>query len=76
MLVNSVKRLPVVSDGHLVGLVSRADLMRYFDRPDADIADDVQRTLASPLSAPDDHHIVSAVHDGEVTLHRNGPPPK
>lgn len=68
MLVNSVKRLPVVSDGHLVGMVSRADLMRCFDRPDEAIADEVDRTLASPLSAPDDHRIVSAVHDGVVTL--------
>jgi CBS domain-containing protein len=68
MLVHSVKRLPVVSEGHLVGLMSRADLMRYFDRPDAGIAADVDRTLASPLSAPEDHRINSAVRDGVVTL--------
>src|SRR5579859_4183348 len=68
MLVYSIKRLPVVSEGHLVGLMSRADLMRTFDRPDTDIAADVDRTLASPLSAPEDHGIAGAVHDGVVTL--------
>jgi hypothetical protein len=68
MLVYGVKRLPVVSEGHLVGLVSRADLMRYFDRPDADIASAVERTLADPLSALEDHRIVCAVRDGVVTL--------
>jgi CBS domain-containing protein len=68
MLVYGVKRLPVVSDGRLVGLMSRADLMRYFDRPDADIAADVERTLANPLSAPEDNRIASMVHDGVVTL--------
>jgi CBS domain-containing protein len=68
MLIYGVKRLPVVSEGRLVGLMSRADLMRYFDRPDAEIAADVERTLADPLSAPEDHRIASAVQDGVVTL--------
>jgi CBS domain-containing protein len=68
MLVHGVKRLPVVSGGDLVGLVSRADLMRYFDRSDSDVAADVERTLANPLRAPEDHRIVSSVHDGVVTL--------
>ena len=41
-----VKRLPVVdAGGHLVGIVSRADLLSVFDRPDqeirAEIVDDV-----------------------------------
>ncbi|HWN60252.1 MAG TPA: CBS domain-containing protein [Streptosporangiaceae bacterium] len=41
-----VKRLPVVdAGGHLVGIVSRADLLTVFDRPDqeirAEIVDDV-----------------------------------
>lgn len=73
MIVYSVKRLPVVSEGHLVGLVSRADLMHYFDRPDAAIAADVDRTLASPLSAPECHRIASAVDDGVVHPHRDRP---
>jgi predicted transcriptional regulator len=75
MLVYGIKRLPVVSEGRLVGLMSRADLMRYFDRPDTDIAVDVERTLASPLSAPEDHRIASTVHDGVVTSRgRSGTP--
>jgi CBS domain-containing protein len=68
MLVYGIKRLPVVSEGRLVGLMSRADLMRYFNRPDTDIAADVERTLASPRSAPEDHGISGTVHDGVVTL--------
>jgi CBS domain-containing protein len=39
-----VKRLPVVdTDGRVVGIVSRADLLKVFLRPDVQIADEVTR---------------------------------
>lgn len=41
MLGASVNRLPVVDAGRLVGIVTRADLVRAFVRPDAEIAKDI-----------------------------------
>ena len=39
MYVRGVKRLPVVdADGHLAGIVSRADVLAVYGRPDAEIA--------------------------------------
>lgn len=37
MTEHGVKRLPVVADGHLVGIVTRADLVRAYLRRDAEI---------------------------------------
>lgn len=50
MIENGINRLPVVSEGRLVGIVARADLVRAFKRSDEEIereiADDVLlRTL-------------------------------
>jgi CBS domain-containing protein len=45
MSIDDVNRLPVVDDGKLVGVISRADLVRYFARPDADIERDVRDEL-------------------------------
>ena len=43
-----VKRLPVVDDtGRLVGIVSRADVLSVFDRPDTAICDVVTRDIVS-----------------------------
>jgi|RifCSP16_2_1023846.scaffolds.fasta_scaffold124272_1 CBS domain-containing protein len=64
-----VKRLPVVdAHGHLVGIVSRADLLRVFLREDAEIAleirdDVIRRTL---WIDPDTIRIV--VREGVVTM--------
>jgi CBS domain-containing protein len=41
-----VKRLPVVdAQGHLAGIVSRADILRIFLRPDAELREDVRELL-------------------------------
>jgi CBS domain-containing protein len=68
MVEAGVNRLPVVENGALVGIVSRADLVRAFVRSDEEIAlelrDDVlERTL---WLSPDAVEI--AVADGEVRL--------
>jgi CBS domain-containing protein len=45
-----VKRLPVVDGtGRLAGIVSRADLLKVFLRPDEDIAEEVRREVVAYL---------------------------
>ncbi|MGG2464164.1 CBS domain-containing protein [Streptomyces sp. RGM 3693] len=64
----SVKRLPVVDGGGLlVGIVSRADLLKVFLRSDDDLAQEVRGVLAKFFAVPTrDLHVVVA--DGVVTL--------
>jgi CBS domain-containing protein len=63
-----VKRLPVCdTDGRLIGVVSRIDLVREFVRTDDAILDDVTRIMVHELSIPPTEVRVG-VHDGVVTL--------
>jgi len=68
MNTHHVRRLPVVdSDGKLVGIVTRRDLLSIFLRPDADIVHDVRQVLEDlPLTNPAD--VTVTVHHGVVTL--------
>ncbi|MGC0336068.1 CBS domain-containing protein [Streptomyces sp. SLBN-8D4] len=69
MAVRHVKRLPVVDDiGMLQGIVSRADLLKVFLRPDDEIADEVRRTVVSDLYPTAGHAVDLTVHEGVVTL--------
>ncbi len=68
MLEARVKRMPVVDDGLLVGIVSRHDILKMFDRPDGSIGEDVARVLADEVSLPDACHVKGFVEDGVVTL--------
>lgn len=68
MLVTGVNRLPVVEDGRLLGIVTRHDLLRLFDRSDEEIEAEIDELLASPLTAPEDHHVRVSVNDGIVHL--------
>lgn len=69
MLEQSVKRLPVVDiAGHLIGIITRADLVRAFVRTDDELAREIreeilERTLWSGPNAVD-----VEVHDGDVQL--------
>jgi CBS domain-containing protein len=46
MYTRKVKRIPVVdADGHLAGIVSRADVLAVFDRPDEDIRREVNAEI-------------------------------
>jgi len=63
-----VKRLPVVGkDGELIGIVTRADVLAVYDRPDADILAEVMSVLLDEfgLSAA---NFEATVSSGVVTL--------
>jgi CBS domain-containing protein len=69
MLEHRVKRLPVVDpENRVVGILSRHDLLRVFDRSDEDISVDLRDRLASARYAPDDHRVTFTVDRGVVTL--------
>lgn len=64
-----IKRLPVVdAEGMLEGVVSRADLLKVFLRPDGEIADEVRRDIADILFPSPVEPIHVMVTEGVVTL--------
>ena len=69
MLDHGVNRLPVVQQGRLVGIVTRADLVRAFARPDEQIVDDIRDIVALQQELWGDEQPVEVRIDaGEVTL--------
>jgi CBS-domain-containing membrane protein len=69
MLEQKVKRLPVIDDtGDLVGIVSRADVMKAFARSDEDIAADVARLFAHQVILVEPGEVEVFVTDGVVRL--------
>jgi len=67
MVSLGVNRLPVVEDGRLVGIVTRADLVRLFTRSDEEIARDIRQDVVTRLwIAPE--RIEVEVEQGEVVL--------
>ena len=69
MYERKVKRLPVVdANGHLVGIISRADVLSVFDRPDEDIRREIQDEVIPGEFLADPETIAVAVKDGVVTL--------
>ncbi len=69
MQSHRVKRLPVV-DGHgrLCGIISRADVLSVFERPDSDIWDDVVQDLIAGEFGLDPEMFVVTVRSGVVTV--------
>jgi CBS domain-containing protein len=67
MVSLGVNRLPVVEDGRLVGIVTRAVLVRLFTRSDEEIARDIRQDVVKRLwIAPE--RIEVDVEQGEVVL--------
>jgi CBS domain-containing protein len=63
----NVKRLPVVgADGTILGIVSRADLLKVFLRPDEEIRRDVVQAVSRMTMEP--ARVRVEAHDGVVTL--------
>ena len=64
-----VKRLPVIDDtGLLIGIISRADVLRVFARPDADIRREANEEVIAETFMADSPSVAVTVHDGIVTL--------
>lgn len=69
MALHQVKRLPVVDPGGVLrGIVSRADLLKVFLRPDDDIKAEVRREVVERLFPVSRRGIGVSVADGVVTL--------
>jgi len=64
-----VKRLPVVNAaGHLVGIVSRVDVLSVFDRPDEQIRREVVQQVLPDILLTVPHGFDVTVRDGIVTM--------
>lgn len=69
MYQRKVKRLPVVdADNHLAGIVSRADVLAFYDRPDVETGEEIRNDIAVCESLADAGRFNVAVTDGVVTL--------
>jgi CBS domain-containing protein len=69
MFDQGVKRLPVISDdGTLIGIVSRADVLSVYNRPDADLQRQVIQDLMLGTFLFDPDRFTVAVKDGIVTI--------
>jgi CBS domain-containing protein len=64
-----VKRLPVVSEsGHLVGIISRADVLSVYTRPDTAIREAITQNVIRTEFLTDPDRFTVTVKDGIVTL--------
>ena len=68
LLETGHKRMPVLDQGAIVGIVTRHDLLKPYSRSDRDIADDIRRILDDPLRVPETHAATATVEAGIVTL--------
>lgn len=68
MVDYTINRLPVVSGGHLVGIVTRSDLVRAFTRSDAEIEREIREDILfrTMLLLPEDFEV--AVEGGHVAI--------
>lgn len=69
MVVQDVKRLPVVDDEqHILGILSRLDVVAVFTRPDEVIEDEIREDLIRRVLFVDPDDIDVRVLDGVVSL--------
>ncbi len=73
MSERGINRLPVIEDERLVGIVTRADLVRAFARSDAEIAREILDEVVVGALGLDRRSVQVEVDDGEVRL--AGEPP-
>jgi CBS domain-containing protein len=63
-----VNRLPVVDQGKLVGIVTRADLVRAFVRTDEEISREITKDVVERVFWLDPSRVQVSVSNGAVTL--------
>ena len=69
MYSRGVKRLPVISaDGTLIGIVTRADVLSVYSRPDADIRHEIAQDQILGMFLCDPDRFTVTVTDGIVTI--------
>lgn len=68
MVDEAINRLPVVQDGKLVGIVTRADLVRAFARSDEEIADEIRSDILRRTLWLEPGSVTVTVNDGDVAL--------
>ena len=69
MVVQDIKRLPVIDDeDRLLGIISRADIVSLFTRPDDVIEDEIREDLIRRVLFVDPDEVDVAVHNGVVAL--------
>ncbi len=69
MSSKDVKRLPVLGDdGHVIGIISRADVVAAFTRPDELIEDEIREDVVRRILFIDPATVGVSVDDGIVTL--------
>jgi CBS domain-containing protein len=71
MTTRRVNRLPVVDDGHLVGIVTRADLVRAYVRSDEELSRTIRDDVLLRTLWLDPSGFVVAVHDGVAIISGN-----
>jgi CBS-domain-containing membrane protein len=68
MIAAGVKRLPVLDDDRLVGIVSRSDVLNSMHRNDDELQGEINAALQDPTRIPEEALVTASVTDGVVTL--------
>jgi CBS domain-containing protein len=68
MVTEQVNRLPVVEDGRIVGILTRADIVRAFARGDGELGTEIRDDILRRTFWVEPGQVTVTVVDGQVTL--------